>query len=325
MRATLSQACQDDAVFLWHSRLMLQIQDNDNLPTAIDDLLSIASAHNDSRSSHLRTQRELESSFDRTQLANQPEHAALYTDLLAWLTYLTHHDRALDAALLIYRKHATALTASPAATPGLELLHQCKARLITFHMDQQRAYRPQTLQAELEPSLQLFPHNSILLDLHARLASQDRLRSLLAHGPAVRAPPRPTVVQVSHRLAGELARVGEEAAGATANNVRAVFRAALTSAESGVKHAPALWMLWLRWEYSRAVAGAGPARAKAMQAAKQVFLDGLRHIPWHKHWVVMGIKWFGEEGTSRAELSRWYDVLMERGLRIRFDAESCME
>ena len=61
---------------------------------------------------------------------------------------------------------------------------------------------------------------------------------------------------------------------------------------------------------------------QALQRARQVFLDGLRSLPWCKPWVIMGLHAFARDGgLSPKELRQVYDVLGERELRVRVGLE----
>lgn len=295
----------DDMVFLWHSRLMTKVVLDDHFK-ALRDLLAISgeSTSTESRVQHLKAKRELESGFDRAILSGRPEHAALYIDLQAWLTYLTSGS-VISEPLVVYQQYDVLLSKQGYATTTLELFHQYKANLITKHLDCQRQYKPLLLRQDVEASLARFPNNSTLLELQQRLLSQDRLRIMFEQQKLDR--PLATVVQWSHRLSEEIQR--NETYGTTAHAVRASFHKALLGVDSAVRHSPALWTMWLRWELAR------PGREGN---AKQVFLDGLRRLPWYKSWIVLGMK--DIQGSER-ELQQWHDVLIERGLRARVELE----
>jgi hypothetical protein len=314
---------QEDAVYLWHSRLITQVNNGDDqgglsllLAMAGDIELDLSS---EVHTRQLRVVRHLEEAFDRMQLSGRPTHAVLYADLLAWLSYLTM-DHGINRPLQVYSKYSTKLLRSDLSLAA-EQLHQCKARLIKMHIEQRRPHRPSLLQQELEISLTPFPNNSVLLELHASIATQDRIRSLVREQKAINTTMSPNVVQWSFKIAEEIRRSTHETSGSTSNTVRAVFSNALLKMDSDVSHSPALWTAWLHYE----VGSAGSSRdPKAMQKAKRVFLDGLRYIPWVKSWVIHGMELLGNGILNHGELRQVYEVLNERGLRTRFDVEDLL-
>lgn len=323
MRANLPEEKQDDVVVLFHSRLLSLAKFSPDGRAPLSSLMMICEPSGDTKMQQLRVRRELESSFDRMHLAGRYGHASLYADLLAWLAYLTS-DHAIDAALATYGKYARLLS-DPAAVVSLELLLQYKARLLSLHIAR-KAYKPSILRDELDGDLRTCPSNSILLALRSCLADQDRLRELVKV-PILARTSQPDIVQWFVKLVQEVRRVGDQAAsGATENNIRATFSNAVLLPDSPIKHAPALWMVWLEWEFSRVRVLERQSKTSALQRVKRVILDGIRYIPWHKGFILRGLECLiaNEEKTAivRQEHRQMYDMLVERGLRIRYDIES---
>lgn len=312
----LDVVAQDDAVLLWHSRMLAQVYQDDET-SALQVLLTIyhsgkpsgtGDEQNPTHIAQLRLRRELEAGFDRMLLSGKTSHAVLYADLLAWLTYLTQD---ITNAISSYNLHITSLTRS-GTLAAMEELQQCKARLLTLHINRQRPYKPATFQHEITHALQQFPSNSVLLELHSRIASQDRLRSLVTEQKRS-STSEISVVEWRFRLAAEIERVGDiSTGGGTVNTVRATFPKALMTSGSGVAHSVALWEAWSNFELGR-----GNDRKRA----RNVFLDGLRALPGVKRWAVRGMS---EELLEEGEMRRIWEGMVERGLRIRVGVEDVL-
>ncbi|CAK4031146.1 Hypothetical predicted protein [Lecanosticta acicola] len=327
MRHRLDSNAEADVIFLWHSRLLSSIRERD-LHSARKNVLAIeitslsdarilieGTASYEAGGRLLRVRRQLEEGFDRMLLAQRSSHASMYADCLAWLSYfsISNDNGDLYAALKTYTKHVSRM-AKDGQTTALELLLQSKASMIKTHIDQKRPFKPAALKQELESDLKSFPSNSILLDLYAQLASQDRLRTLVQEQQALDYS-NMDVVQWSHRICHELRRLGTSASGSTPNTVRCLFTKALLGTDSKVKHSPFLWLAWLRVEHQS-------KEPNASRRTKQVFLDGLRHLPWHKAWAVVGMNLLSEDGgLSEGEIKQVYETMVERGLRMRVDIE----
>ncbi|KXT04603.1 hypothetical protein AC578_8688 [Pseudocercospora eumusae] len=299
---------KDDLVLLWHSRLVTNVRRND-VKKALRELLSTSNdiMTSKSKAQHLKMQRELESGFDRAMLSGHFQPAAIYVDLLAWLAYLAGSSD-ITKAIAVYQRHDGILSKQSDTSDTRELIHQYKANMIVYHLDCQKQYKPAVLRQECESSLSVYPSNSILLDLHQRLQTQDRLRTIFEEQKHVIT--KPTAIEWSHRLVSEIHR--NESYGTTVNAIRATFSKALLDTDSGVRHAPALWMMWFKWELKR---------PEGESKAKQVFLDGLRHLPWCKFWVIVGLKHVRDSCGER-ELQQWHEVMTERGLRARVELEA---
>ncbi|EME47403.1 hypothetical protein DOTSEDRAFT_85899 [Dothistroma septosporum NZE10] len=328
MRSGIDSTAPDDAVLLWHSRTLSTALGS--TASALPYLLSIVNeqsetwddqAGNDNQSVQcLKVMRKLQEGFDRMMLGSKHAHAALYADLLAWLAYLnSSYD--LDETFRAYEKCSTPMSRQHAKL-GLELLQQYKAGFVKHHIKLKRPYKPAALRREIDDSLSLFPNNSILIDLARQLATQDRLRTLVHDQKSV-GPAQRSIVQWVSKITEELQRTADTSSGSTVNTVRATFTSALLSLDSKVKHAPALWFMWLRFECNQASSRSSEG-VDAYARAKQVFLDGIRYLPWHKHWAIAGMAFFSERGSSEVELRQLHDTLVERGLRLRLDVEGAL-
>ncbi|KAF2216121.1 hypothetical protein CERZMDRAFT_93424 [Cercospora zeae-maydis SCOH1-5] len=334
MRSSLPAEEQDDAVLLWHSRLLYLAGTTSYSRALLSSLMTICESSGDARLQQLKVRRELESGFDRMLLAEKHCHAAMYADLLAWLAYLLT-ECSIEAGFEVYRKYER-LVAEMTSSMGLEHLLQHKARFSDNHISHRRAYKPAVLRTEVDDDLRRFPSNSVLLELRSRLHTPDRLREVISVSKTADAvTDTPTehsdMVRWTHALATELSRVGDQkSSGVTVNTIRAVFSNAISNPDSQIKHSPLLWGLWLEWEYSLAHGATTAGDEKAMKRSKQVLLDGIRHVPWHLGYVVRGMEMFASERIStdvrqREEIRQWLDVLVERGLRVRGTLEAAVE
>lgn len=154
----------------------------------------------------------------------------------------------------------------------------------------------------------------------------DRIRTVMRNG--LLANEKSSIAGWACALGQEIRRFQTSGAvfGVTSESVRATFERALLGVGSPVAHARMLWEMWFRFETeaveSLLANGAGARREleKASKRLRQIFLDGLRFLPWVKNWIVMGLRFFERSdglGWSRGELKRVYNVLHERELRIR--------
>ncbi|KAK3703011.1 hypothetical protein LTR37_014741 [Vermiconidia calcicola] len=313
-----------DVVLLWHSWIMTLLSSSeeaeeralrllvavaDERPSVADGLKS-AEVADVTATQRLKTTRHLEHAIS----TSRPGHAVLYIDLLAWLYYLPSDDHSLEAALHAYTFHSAKLTSAP-----LEHLHQLRAYIIHHHiLTKKRPYKPAHIRSELTQSLELFPENSIFLELYhhvGRSRIDDRLREAAATKPTDAR--FEGLIAWHFRLTDEIRRSEGETPAATANSVRALFRSALSEPDSKVRHSLALWRLW--WEFEIQTFQTRPT-GSALESVRRVFYDGLRCLPWSKEWVTMGLGWFAErmgDGMTEDELRRVYEVLEERELRVR--------
>jgi hypothetical protein len=310
MLPRLDPNAQHDALLLWHSRFLTQVDSGDE-ECALKALLNLSDSEKPTTGDaeekfhhiqHLRLRRHLESSFDQTLLSSKFQYAVLCADLLAWLAYLTSE---VASVIALYNARLATLTRS--GTPAaVEELQQCKIRLLGLHIDRRRPYKPAAFQHEVTEALRQFPSNSLLLNLNGKIASQDRLRTLVA---AQKEPVNTSLIQWAFQITTEIERVEDSAAGgATPHSVRSTFTSALLGVGSGAKHSVGIWKAWLAFEL----------RNGDKRRARNVFLDGLRALPGVKEWAVEGMRaGLMEEG----EMRRVWEGTLARGLRVRVGIE----
>ena len=331
----LSGVSEDDAILLWHSRLMTLIHHGDE-DAALSCLLAIPNGSgsailpeaNDigiSTGRRLRASRHLEEQIDRLYLKGNMQLASLYIECLIWLQYLSN-DFEPGTALQIFEKFSPRI-AQAGSTFSLELLHQSKAALLSHYIDRKRPFQPSKFRGELEKSRKLFPENSVILEQHYRISAltrvDDRLRT------AIRADDSTSsrgLISWSFAIREEIRRCDIDGALATRDSVRYLFRLALLGPDSMVGHSSDLWRMWLRFELpkhdDRGTILEHRWSKEAVVRAKQVFYDGLRYLPWCKSWVIEGMSLLHKCGAlNEEELKRVYDVLGERELRVRVNMD----
>ncbi|KAK5727167.1 hypothetical protein LTR15_003060 [Elasticomyces elasticus] len=331
---------QVEVVLLWHSwTLTLLYQEGER-----SDVLRCLTAMCDANPSHvaasrntgissserLRAAQVCEAGFERMVYSRRADLAVLYAECHLWFAYLADEE-ALGSAIEVQSEYSSRL-AGHHLSAAKEMLLQAQAGLFKLHIDRHRPYKPAALRAELLENLRTFPNNTVLLKLYVQIGAQtridDRLRASLQED--VMTGPNATVVGWSCVIAQELNRFSSfETSGATANSVRSLFARALLAPESKVRHSVMLWKWWLAFELPARHPEMLPVQTKkqdTLEKAKQVFLDGLRLLPWSKEWVVLGLRAMAEDATmTNGELRQVYDVLGERELRVRMSVEDMEE
>ncbi|KAF4550790.1 NRDE-2-like protein [Elsinoe fawcettii] len=313
-------------------------------------LFARASTHDESASSQLALRRDLSDGLDAALLRADIESVVRCSSSLCLLSYLTSSDP-LSASLSTLQIHVNAVQSSSLARSDpntaihlLASLHEIKSPLINHHLDSHLPYRPADLLSSLTDSLTLFPSNSVLLALYARLTSSLDLLSV-----RLRNISRPwlkldhTTSLPNWMFAIEQATKRYVQGNGTKDSVRSLYARALLGEGNRVAHCPALWNGWLGLELhvlreieervrkvSSRTDGRGMGRAERRELEKQVrqirivFFDGLRMMPLNREWIFRGLEVFDTDaavGMEKAELERLYHLLFERGLRVRVEME----
>ncbi|KAK5707857.1 hypothetical protein LTR97_000396 [Elasticomyces elasticus] len=323
---------QVEVVLLWHSWTLTLLYQEGERSDVLRCLIAMCDANPSyvaasrntgiSSSERLRAAQVCEAGFERMVYSRRADLAVLYAECHLWFAYLADEE-ALGSAIEVQSHHLSA---------AKEMLLQAQAGLFKLHIDRHRPYKPAALRAELLENLRTFPNNTVLLELYVQIGAQtridDRLRASLQED--VMTGPNATVVGWSCVIAQELNRFSSfETSGATANSVRSLFARALLAPESKVRHSVMLWKWWLAFELSGRHSKLLPIPTKkqdTLEKLKQIFLDGLRLLPWSKEWVVLGLQAMAEDATmTNGELRQVYDVLGERELRVRMSVEDMEE
>lgn len=339
MSDSFDDKAREDAIILWHSWMLTKLHDGH-----LDDALHLLLCQSDdaldpkrqscqevavTATQKLKTARLFENGWERMVHQRKYGHAALFAECHMWFDYLTNGTSLESALERCQRYHAKLACVD---LPGAEeLLRQAQAVMLKLHIDRQRPYKPALLRIEVAQSIQRFPSNSLFLELYSQIGAhfrlQDRIRTSLRD--EVMGGSTATVIGWSFAIAEEFHRCTAEVSGSTENSVRSTFARALLAPDSTVKHSQALWAKWFDFEHPSRYDHMSPPRVitqaqrkQAQQRARQVFLDGLRHLPWSKAWISMGLEAFTRNGgMTQKELRQVYDVLAERELRARVGLE----
>ncbi|KAK4556742.1 hypothetical protein LTR86_006313 [Recurvomyces mirabilis] len=341
MSASFEDSEQDNGVLLWHSWVHTLINRDSKDAAVVQVILAMCDDDADrarniaddsadvSASQRIKVKQSLEAAFERMMYKSQLDLAAMFADCHVWFDYIAN-DHVLDHALEIRKQYAVRLKRYvSSARAAEELLLQSQARLIQHHLDHHRPYKPAALRAEVADGLAAFPNNSDLLKLYQRLSAStridDHIRASLLHD--LLTGPGATIVGWSHAIDQELRRYRDaEAFGSTENSVRSLFSRALATPESRVRHSVLLWKAWLHFEIFVLGASSGTQRTKGLARAKQVFLDGLRALPWSKAWIIEGLTVSVKEGgMTDSEMRMVIEVMRERELRIRMPVDELDE
>ncbi|KAK5128782.1 hypothetical protein LTR85_000115 [Meristemomyces frigidus] len=335
MSSSLDEDVRDDVVLLWHSWVLTNLVRED-YHHALHIVLCMSDGRSNAKdcersnltvtaSQRLKATQHFGSSWEQMLYKGQYGHAVLFAECSMLFDYLAD-SLALDVGLATNERYRARLERldSPAAA---ELLHQAQASLLKLHINRRRSYKPAIVREVAAEGIRRFPNNSAFLELYARVQAhfqiEDRIRASLRD--QVLSGSRASIVSWSFALAEELRRCTAEVSGSTENSVRSTFARALLQPDSEVKHSLALWTMWFcfehpsRYDHARSSWSLTDAQRKqALQRARQVFMDGLRSLPWCKAWVIMGLHAFARDGgLSPKELRQVYDVLGERELRVR--------
>lgn len=279
----------------------------------------------------LRVTRILKDGFDHALSQSQAQLLSLNSECLALLSYATKSDGVQAAVNVIHEHCALVSKTEPPNNLALELLHQAKAGILAYHIHQRHPYKPAFIRSELEASIIAFPNNTIFLDLYReneqRFRIDDRVRSILKD--EVIAKGRSPMIGWSFAIDQEISRYISQASGSTAESVRSTFTRALLSTGSVVRHSKTLWTKWFEFEkhaLAKPVAvGNGQGKRDGQHASKKlrdVFLNGLHHLPWAKGWILQGLQTFDDQDSYKwgtSELKSLFNVLIERELRIRVE------
>lgn len=339
MSKELSEETRSDVVLLWHSfackameageenltlRIMLALVEGEVAPAPESgDTAAVTAAE------RLKARQFFGQEFERMQDGGRLDFGGLYAECHTQFAYLAE-GQTLEPAFEVAEKYLWKLAVEGAAT-AREQLYQAIAGLVQHHLKHRRAYKPAVIHAVLAKGLRGYPGNRTLLDAYSSVRShtsiQDRMRSSLEDDILVE--DKQSVITWTHLLDEEIRRHALDPPRSTEASIRAMFGRALLRPDSALKHSIALWTMWLRWEApvqsltdARERVPSSEQRDTALTRARQVFLDGLRHLPWSKVWVITGMQLFVEHGGMTASgLRQVYNVLLERELRIRVDVD----
>ncbi|KAK3072123.1 hypothetical protein LTR53_007386 [Teratosphaeriaceae sp. CCFEE 6253] len=344
MGRSLPDEEQLSTVRLWHSWIFTLAYHGDSDAEPLQRMLAMCRARADgtedelcytevSAPQRLRLAQHCESGWERMIHARRWDLAILFAECHILFAYLAD-GRALASIIELRQQYSARLSRSGPPEADESLL-QTQADLLRLHIDLRRPYKPSFLRAELADNIRRFPNNSSLLWLYLQIRPEthidNHLRASLQDD--LLTGPNAALVGWSFAIDQEPDRHSPRNRGSTEASVRDVFRRALLAPDSSVRHSVPLWEQWFDFEHPsqrRTLLSDHPLsdaqRQQALQRARQVFLDGLRLLPWSKRWVLKGLEAFGRSVAMTAgELRRVYDVLGERELRVRMPVEQMEE
>jgi hypothetical protein len=127
-------------------------------------------------SSVLKIVHHLNDGIARTSARRDYAEMVLYVEVLALFSYF-QHGNILASAIDIFRQNET--------PPVIELLHQSRTRLLNYHSQHVKPFKPSEIKQLLSESITLFPGNTIFLDAYWAQENvfglNDRLRTLVAN------------------------------------------------------------------------------------------------------------------------------------------------
>ena len=169
-------------------------------------------------------------------LANQINHAIIFTECLAILRYLQNSED-IDSALQCYRETSNLLAIHGLARLAFdEVNHQSRADFLQWHMSTKRLFKPATARMILSESINLFPNNTKFLTLYfkneARFRIDDRVRTIIHD--TVLGSRNETIIGWQFAIWAEQNRGVEM--GTTVHSVRATFEKAVGSERYVLDH-----------------------------------------------------------------------------------------
>ncbi|KAF2028899.1 DUF1740-domain-containing protein [Setomelanomma holmii] len=259
------------------------------------------------------------------------------TSLLALLNYLSAPSPDASIALTAHTHLSNYLTSHKlSSSPYAEVHAQLIANFLTYHVTHNPTVKLFIIRNNLEPLVNIFPDNTILLSLYAaneaHFTIDDRVRGLMARFPAFQEPT--SVVGWAFAIHYEMLR--GEIAGSTSHSIRALYKRAVDSDAAGA-YSPGLWTSYLHFE----IAQLGLERAKgkgktpsrdgrrrgwerrldeAESRVRETFYAGLRALPWCKDFAMRAFT-DARDVLGEEEMWKVYRVMQEKELRLYIELE----
>ncbi|BFZ62077.1 hypothetical protein YB2330_003156 [Saitoella coloradoensis] len=211
----------------------------------------------------------------------------------------------LDPALGRYRTaHELLSSRCLTKTAHSEILYLAQARLLYQHTLHAPTFRTSLLRDVLEEAIKLFPCNTMFLSLltwnESRTRIQNRVRKVLNE----------TVLTDDENVSGWLfaiwAEMHMEKGRYNPHTVRNLFERAVSTARGATD--TNLWKLWFHFECIQGDA----------EKARGVWVRGIDACPWSKDVAMLGCELPGI-GNTQDQISKVYNIMLERGLRIRVE------
>lgn len=287
----------------------------------VADVKAISPIHVTS-SQRLRTRRLLHDQVDLMLAQRNTMSATLLIELSAWLNYMLS-GYSISEALSQFDKYASRIE-STSSDSMIENLLQAKAKIIIWHIERRRPYKPANLRSCLTNDLHRFPENSVLIEAwnltRGSLNITDTLRQATEsfntyseeHSEAGLVSWYNSISQAIWRF---------EIGAGSRHSVRNIFRSAILSLENKVKCSQVLWTTWLQFELSLCAKDPSMTSSHGTESkehAKRVLHNGIQAMPWHKAWAIDAADEMLACGAiDETGVRTVLDLLEERGLRIR--------
>ncbi|RPB06131.1 DUF1740-domain-containing protein [Choiromyces venosus 120613-1] len=292
MSAGFPEVNRQDAIFLWKTWAWEELMHGDT-SRATRVLLSIdagkiLSDGDDEWNSGglppalvLKARRHLEDSQGLMLSLRRVNHAITFAEVRALLEYLASN-REVTASLPIYADLLSELDGRGLGGPSSAIHERClmaEARLLYYHSRTSRLFKMKTMRDFLNDALQMFPNNSVFLELfvwnEAKVRIENRARTLVRD--VVLKEGTETILGYSFAIWTEMRMIG---AGGRYNPhaVRALFEQAVET--NRTKYNFSLWMIYMEFEI----------REKEMKRAKEVLFRGIRNCPWSKDLLLLAFQ-----------------------------------
>ncbi|KAI1374624.1 DUF1740-domain-containing protein [Hypoxylon crocopeplum] len=330
-RTTLAAAMGLKTIMI-HSRVSLgiaaawmELEDN-NLTRSILQLCalsynssatSILESPTASPAQILKARQFLSSNRDYLLSSGDAENAIIYAEALTLLEYLTQQSNKepssgsqgdIWSAITSISSCSDDLVARGlGSSSSHERLLQSAARLLYYHASQ-GPFRPGFLREQLAKYINLFPQNTIFLELfawrEARLSIDDRVRSMLD---------KVVLVEPYDCISSRIFAIRHESRTGNIHSTRAAFEHALES--EACKNHPGLWISYIRFCHER---------KELRSKTKGVFYRALQCCPWSKEVFMEAFATLVRDMDS-SELKSVYNTLCEKGLRVHVEMEEFVE
>ena len=235
-----------------------------------------------------------------------------YADLLALLTYLSS-GHTLRLALPIYDQASEVLEDTYLRPYTLELLHQARARLLHYHTQMVRTFRPAEILATLADSVKKFPDNAIFRTLYAanlaRFNVTDRIRDTVLDIEHKTSLPR-HFFAIDHAVV-----LASDAAGSSAGYSYHTAVASFERAVADIPRAAGLWQLYLLFSLRR----------RDPPGTLALIHRAIRACPWAKAFYMFAFREEIRNGVDKKELRELFRVMTEKELRVHVDLEAHLE
>ncbi|CAZ79699.1 unnamed protein product [Tuber melanosporum] len=292
MSADFPEATRQDSIFLWRTWVWEELMHGD-VSRAVRVLLSIDTGRllidgDDELNSRglpsalvLKARRHLEDSKGLMLSLGRVNHAIAFVETRALLEYLVSN-REVAASLPIYADFLSELDRRGLCGPNSAVHERClmtEARLLYYHSSTSRLFKIKTMRDFLNNSLQMFPNNSVFLELFVRNEAKTKIenRTRMLMRDVVLKEGSETILGYGFAIWAEMRMIG---AGGRYNPhaVRALFEQAVETDRT--KYNFGLWAIYVGFEIQE----------RELKRAKEVLFRGIRNCPWSKDLLLLAFQ-----------------------------------